>query len=368
MSRVLADVKAYTRQYLRSKVGAFFAFAFPILLILLFGAIFTSSEGTKLTLPVQNLDQGPLGDQFMDALNETGIVNVKRISPSENLTKYTKDNSLSLVLLIPSGFSAGVGAATTSNGSEMVNVTLYGDISQSSFGMAQAAISAVATSFNFGIAGARPIIGFDAQPPLVAKQMEFMDFFLPGVVGITVMTTSLYSMSSICASYRDRGYFKLLATTKLKKHEWLTSKFIFYTGLLYASLFATFAVGILAFDMQSTMTPMALVLIPAGAFLFVSLGMLIGVAVKEPESSVAIANAIGFPMMFLSGAFFQLESMPSYMQAIAAFMPLTYFNNGLRDTMVFGNTSSALFNLAVLLVLGVIFFVLSSRLMSWKER
>jgi ABC-type multidrug transport system ATPase subunit len=40
----------------------------------------------------------------------------------------------------------------------------------------------------------------------------------------------------------------------------------------------------------------------------------------------------------------------------------------LRDTMVYGNEASALVNLAVLLVIGVVFFVLASRLMSWKER
>jgi ABC-2 type transport system permease protein len=227
-------------------------------------------------------------------------------------------------------------------------------------------VNAVVTGMNFEIENASQIISF--TPQSVVAGSTFMDFFLPGVVGITVMTTSLYSMSSVCASFRERGYFKLLATTKLKKHEWLTSKFIFYTVVLYISLFATFAVGVTIFDMKSAMTPMALVLIPAGAFIFVSMGMLIGVAVKEPESSAALANAIGFPMMFLSGTFFELGSMPTFMQAIAAFMPLTYFNNGLRDTMVYDNTGSSLVNLAVLLVIGVIFFLLASKLMSWKEK
>lgn len=366
MSRIVADFKGYAKQYLRSKVGAFFSFAFPILLILLFGAIFTSTENNKLSLPVQNLDDGPYSQAFLKALNETGVVDVKMVSPQQDLTKYISDKSLSLALLIPKNFSSDITRKVATNESGFVNVTIYGDTSSSTFGTAQAIINAAATALNYYLENAEPIISFDAKP--VTAKMTFMDFFLPGIVGITVMTTSLYSMSTLCASYKERGYFKLLATTKLKKHEWLISKFLFYSALLYVSMFATFAVGRAAFDMKSSMTPMALVLIPAGAFIFVSLGMLIGVAVKEPESSAAVANAIGFPMMFLSGAFFQLDTMPMFMQAIAAFMPLTYFNNGLRDTMVFNNTTSALANLGVLLVLGVIFFVLASRLMSWKER
>jgi ABC-2 type transport system permease protein len=366
MSRILADIRGFGKMYLRSWVGAFFTFAFPILLILLFGAIFTNTANSKIGIPVQNLDDGVYSKIFLESLNSTGVVNVRMIPKDVSITDYISDKSLTLALLIPEGFSDRINQKVATNASGFVNVTIYGDTSSSTFGTATAVVNAAATGLNYYLENAQPIIAFDTQP--VAEQMTYMDFFLPGVVGITVMTTSLYSMSSVCASYKERGYFKLLATTKLKKHEWLISKFIFYSIVLYVSLFATFAVGRAAFDMKAVMTPMALVLIPAGAFLFVSLGMLIGVAVKEPESSAAVANAIGFPMMFLSGAFFQLEAMPSYMQAIAAVMPLTYFNNGLRDTMVYSNTASSVFNLAVLLVLGVLFFVLASKLMSWKER
>jgi len=366
MSRIVADIKGFARMYLRSWVGAFFTFAFPILLVLLFGAIFTSSEGTKIGMPVQNLDDGPYSRIFLDALNDTGVVSVRMIPDDVDMSDYISDNSLTLALFIPDDFSDRVAFNVATNESGFVNVTIYGDYSSATFGTAQAVVNAAATGINYYLEDAEPVISFDTQS--VAAKMTFMDFFLPGIVGITVMTTSLYSMSSVCASYRERGYFKLLATTKLKKHEWLTSKFIFYSAVLFVSLLATYAVGVTAFDMKAVMTPLALVMIPAGAFLFVSMGMLIGVAVKDPESSAALANAIGFPMMFLSGTFFELQSMPTYMQAIAAALPLTYFNNGLRDTMVYDNTGSALVNLAVLLVIGVVFFLLASRLMSWKER
>jgi ABC-2 type transport system permease protein len=82
---------------------------------------------------------------------------------------------------------------------------------------------------------------------------------------------------------------------------------------------------------------------------------------------VAIANAIGFPMMFLSGCFFSVESFPSFLQGVAAVLPLTYLNNGLRDTMVYGNDAAALVNLAVVIVSGVVITLVASRLMSWKE-
>ena len=367
MSRIYSDIKGFGKQYLRSKVGAFFGFIFPILLILLFGAIFTAGEGQKVELPVQNLDGGPYSLALIENMTLTGLVKIEAIPADVDINDYINEHSLPLALLIPSDFGAMVGQAIAANGTSMAFVTLYADMSQSTSGTAATAVEIAIVNMNFDISEARPVIAMGPlQPP--GKGEDFMDFFLPGVVGITVMTNSLFSMSSLCGEYRQRSYFKLLATTKLRKHEWLISKFVFYSVILLASLLTTFVVAKLAFDISATLTPLALIMIPAGAFVFVSMGMLLGVAVKDPESSVAIANAIGFPMMFLSGSFFPISSFPGFLQAVAAVMPLTYFNNGLRDTMVYGNSVSTFANLGVILVLGAVFFVLASKLMSWKER
>lgn len=365
MSRITSDLVGFGRQYLRSRTGAFFAFFFPVLLILLFGAIFTSSS-SKVTIPVQNLDDGPYSQALLSVMNETGLVKIQMISPQENLTDYIHNKSLSLALFIPQNFSGNI-QLKTSNASGRAMLTLYGDPSQSTFGIANAALNAAVVSLNYNLANTTPVIGYRTKQP-TSEQFNYIDFFVPGVVGITVMTNSLYSMTSICASYRTQGYFKLLATTKLRKHEWLISKFVFFTLLLYVSLFTTFAVGKVAFNMHATLTPVSLLLVPAGAFLFVSLGMLLGVIIKDPESGAAISNVIGFPMMFLSGSFWPLDSMPLYMQAIAKALPLTYFNEGLRDTMVYSNLPSAIINLLVVIAIGAVFFVLASRLMSWKEK
>lgn len=75
---------------------------------------------------------------------------------------------------------------------------------------------------------------------------------------------------------------------------------------------------------------------------------------------------IGFPMMFLSGSFWDLSASPEYLQWISKAMPLTYLNDGLRDTMVFGNEASALANLLIILAMGFVFFLFASRWMSWK--
>ncbi|HKT21168.1 MAG TPA: hypothetical protein VJR06_00900, partial [Nitrososphaerales archaeon] len=57
-SRMLAELKVYARGNLRSREGFFFTLVFPIILILLFGAIFSGGSAGPSTAYVQNLDGG----------------------------------------------------------------------------------------------------------------------------------------------------------------------------------------------------------------------------------------------------------------------------------------------------------------------
>jgi len=361
MNRLLSDTLSFGRQYLRTKLGPFFSFIFPVLLIVLFGAVFSTSDSGGLSLPIQNLDEGEYSAALMNMLNQTGYFEISMVEGNGDIADYVNDNSLPLALRIPSDFSANITASLPAT------VTLCGDTSRSTFQTAQGILDAVMNQMNYNLTGASPIVSFEVEFA-GSEQFTAYDFLLPGFVGLTVMISTMYFMTSICAEHRSRGYFKLLATTTLKKSEWLTSKFLSNSAMLLGSLFATFAVAMTAFDLKAILTPLSLVLVVAGAFMFTSLGMLLGVVVKDPESGIAISNIIGFPMMFLSGSFWDLDASPAYIQMISKAMPLTYLNEGLRDTMVYGNEVGALTNLMVVVVLGFVFFLLASRSMSWKER
>ncbi len=368
MNRIMADLLAFGKQYMRSRVGAFFTFIFPILLILLFGAIFTQTGASAISLTTQDLDGTATSHLFLDTLNRTGVVTLQLLAPTVNFGQYIQDNSLSVALMIPVTFEQRVFASLASNGTIHANVMLYGDPSKSTFSMVTGLLASVTQQMSLYLGtGSHPSIGVDTLQ-VASAQYQYMDYFLPGIVGMTVMTTSMYSMTSVCGEYRTRRYFKLLATTTLRKYEWLSSKILWYIISLVLSLFVTVAVGMAVWNTHVTIDALALAFIALGALLFTSLGMLFGTIVRDPESGVAVANAIGFPMMFLSGSFWPLEQMPSYLQAVAKVLPLTYLNSGLRDAMVFGNLGSALGNLAIVAVLAAALFLLAAKLVSWKER
>jgi ABC-2 type transport system permease protein len=72
-------------------------------------------------------------------------------------------------------------------------------------------------------------------------------------------------------------------------------------------------------------------------------------------------------MMFLSGTFFALDQMPSWLQSIARLIPLTYLSDALRQVMVDGTAFAPLTTCAAVLVGWlVVCFAVASRKFSWQ--
>jgi ABC-2 type transport system permease protein len=84
---------------------------------------------------------------------------------------------------------------------------------------------------------------------------------------------------------------------------------------------------------------------------------------------MGIVNLVSFLMMFLSGIFFDYALLPSWLKPVADALPLTYFANGIRDSMVYGiSIMNATFwvNIGVLLGWTLVTFAIGSKFYNWK--
>lgn len=111
---------------------------------------------------------------------------------------------------------------------------------------------------------------------------------------------------------------------------------------------------------------MALILL--GSIMFSGIGMTLSGLFRDVEAASAVGNAIAFPMMFLSGTYFPLDMMPSYLQAVSKALPLTYLSDGLRYAMVYNFPEGVYTNLAIVGALAVAFIILGAFITRWKER
>jgi len=80
---------------------------------------------------------------------------------------------------------------------------------------------------------------------------------------------------------------------------------------------------------------------------------------KEQESAQLVLGLLQFPMMFLSGVFFPVEQMPTFLQTVSKVLPLTYAVEALRKVMILGAGIDAVIGpLAILVALGTVTMIL----------
>jgi ABC-2 type transport system permease protein len=369
IKRTASDFKVFSRGYLRNKFGLFFGLVFPVMLILIFGAIFSENSSGAITVYAQNQDTGPfstpqmnIATPLLDAVNNTGVIRVLTVDASEDFSSYLADHSASDGIIIPSDFSAKY-----LSGKE-VNITVYGNPTASTTGIVTGTVNAVITAFNLKYynPNATSIIGITSTT-VNTEQSKYVDFLIPGLVGFSILVSPMFSLVNISSEYKKTKLFKQLSLTPLTKMEWLASKIIWYITLTVVSFLLMTAVGILVFGAHITLTVWLIPFLVIGPTLFASLGMLVGTVTKNPETAGVIGNIVTFPMMFLAGTFFPISIMPEYLQSIAHGLPLYYIIEGLNNVMVYGNYNGAVIDLAVVTVITVIIFIAAIRLFKWRE-
>lgn len=362
MKHVIVDLKGQAKSFFRIKSNIFWTIAFPLFLILVFGAIFSNMGDSTTTLYVQDLDEGPGSTAFLEALNQTDVIELKFIGAEEDVDQYIKDNSLTSVMVIPSNFSE----AFVANSTATTTVDLRLDDTVSTSSVIRNIVSAVVNNFNLGMSGGAERIQVGSNS-IVQEHFSYLDFFIPGIVGMTIMTTCVFGMQGTISRFRAAGIFRKLATTPMRPFEWLLSRMIWLLFISLLTLVVIMVFGMLVFGMSMTINLEALLLIVCGSAMFSALGMIIARFVKNEETASAAANAITFPMMFLSGTFFEMSMMPEYLQSVAQVLPLTYLSQGLRDAMVYGNMDGAYSNLLVVAVIAVVFVVAAVLVTKWEE-
>ncbi len=368
-SRMSAELKVYARSNLRSREGFFFTLIFPIILILLFGAIFSGGGVSVATVYVQNLDSGPAGASFVAALNSTsnncspsastGLC-LRPVAADQNFSQYLSSHSASDGIVVPSDFTASY----TTNG--VANITLFGNPASTTSAIVSGITREVVNGFNvYGATGVHKI-EVDSRTA-VSSSYKYIDFLIPGLIGFSALTSPMFALVNISSTYRRDKVFKVLSLTPLTKTEWLLSKIIWYIGTTVVSFALMSAVGVYVFGAHIVLTWGIAAFLVLGPFFFVSLGMLVGTVSNSPESAAVVGNLVTFPMMFLSGTFFPVSSMPMYLQGIAHVLPLYYMIEGLNNVMIYGNYGPALFDMALLVAISVVVFAMAVRFFRWRE-
>ena len=210
--------------------------------------------------------------------------------------------------------------------------------------------------------GLRPI----SLPGLV-EGVSYLDFLAPGMVAMSIVFASMFAGVSIIWD-RQFGFLKEILVAPVSRLSIVVGRTIggatvsIIQGLIILAISALLGVRL----SPAGLIPGIIFMILA-AFFSVGLGIALASRMEDPHGFSLIMNLIMMPAIFLSTAFFPLESMAAWLRILAYANPLTYIVDGIRGCLIGRFSISPLADLAVLLSLCTITMAAGAYLFSRSE-
>ena len=200
------------------------------------------------------------------------------------------------------------------------------------------------------------------------KGSRYIDFLLPGLLGLNLLSTSVWGIGYAIVNARLKKTLKLMTATPMRRSDYLLAHVFSRMVLLAVEAVVIVAFGMLVFQVPLRGAPGALALLCLLCGIsFAGLGLLCGSRVKTIEGVNGLINLILVPMWLFSGVFFSSERFPKILQPAIQALPLTAANEALRAVMLEGRSLTVLSSqLVILAVWGVASFAVALKIFRWQ--
>jgi ABC-2 type transport system permease protein len=194
-----------------------------------------------------------------------------------------------------------------------------------------------------------------------------VDFLLPGYLVYVMMTSTIMALPETLASYRDRGILRRLRVSPLRPWQIIGSHAATHVAMTAAGLVLLVAVGAAALDLRAP-AGWAVTGLGVGAALALVLatGFVLGAVLPTVRTTQAVAAALYFPAIFISGAVFPRIGQPEFAQRIGDFLPLTYAVEAIHTAWTAGTVDWTA--VGVCAAVSVVLAAVALRSFRWETR
>lgn len=206
------------------------------------------------------------------------------------------------------------------------------------------------------------VLGFGLGPVFQkAGNGSYLQFVAPGVIGMSVLFTSVFSGIGLLWD-RQFGFLKETLVAPVPRATVMIGKTL--GGATVATLQGLLVLIICLLagfrPVNWLMLPLAVIFMIMTAIVFAGLGVAIGSQLQDMQGFQLIMNFIVMPIYFLSGALFPLTDLPSVLHFLTRIDPLTYGIDGLRNILIGSSQFSLELSFGVLALAALVFVGLGS--------
>ena len=162
----------------------------------------------------------------------------------------------------------------------------------------------------------------------------YAQFLFPGIIGMTVLFTSIFSAVSIIWD-RQFGFLREILVAPVSRTSVAVGKTLSgcFQSMIQGAIILALS-PIVNVRLTPLMVIQVLLLIFLASFALTSLGLLIASRMESHEGFNLIINFLVMPMFLLSGAFFPIQGLPVWMRSVVAVNPLSYAVDALRGVIL----------------------------------
>ncbi len=338
---IIELVTVRTKEFVRESEALFWVFGFPLILALALGFAFREKPPDRVPVAVV---AGPSAQQRLAALQKSTIL-LPRVMSEQEARDALRRGKVSLVIeasdAIVYRFDATRPDALTAR--------------QETDNALQAA------------AGRRNV--FAAREERVHEQgARYIDFLIPGLLGMNLMGTGMWSMGFTIANARMKKLLKRMVATPMRKTDYVMAMFLSRLIWLLIEVSVLVAFGWLVFGVRVHGSLLVLAILSiVGGYAFSGIGLLTASRAKTIEAVSGLMNLIMMPMWLCSGVFFSYERFPDSVKPFIKVLPLTLLNDALRAVI---NDAAGLpqisLQLGLLAVWGIVTFIIGLKIFRWQ--
>lgn len=165
-------------------------------------------------------------------------------------------------------------------------------------------------------------------------ETRYIDFLLPGVILMGFFANGLFGVPGAILFNRDRRILRRYWVTPMSVPRFLAGFSLGHLALCGLQFALLFLLGRYGFGATiSFAAPIPFLTLALAAVTFLSFGFLIASLARTANAGMAVANVLNMPMMFLSGMFFPIVGLPSFLLAVVYVNPVSYLVSGLRASV-----------------------------------
>ncbi len=332
---------AAIKMLFRDRLSLFWSLIFPVMFVVIFG-LFSFGEGPgSARVAIIDQAENDVSNRLVEGFREIEYFEFADVASEAAAEEAIRSGDLAAAIVIPPSF----GSAGASSGDQppTTELTAYYDKSSPiQYQIIQSVLGQIVSEINLDAMGVPKLLTL-TEEAVQSRQFQYIDFLLPGIMGMGLMFNGLVGIATDISRYREQWILKRIRATPLPPGTFILAQVLAYLVVVVIQATLIILVARFLFDAHvygSLIELYGVALI--GTMIFLNIGFTIAGVSRTSRGANGLTNVIAFPMLFLSGTFFPTANLPTVIETVVRYLPLTPVMDAMRAISLNGEPLTAL--------------------------